>query len=92
MFGLLYNAVIEIIFKEPILGIPIFDTPNNTIKEQIIKLVDQLLQLNKELKNTILPEKIEQLKQRIEYNEDRINEIVYELYGLTEDDVKMLEK
>lgn len=58
-------------------------------QEQIVKLVDQLLQLNKDLKTTTLLEKTEQLKQRIEYSEDRINKIVYELYGLTEEEVKI---
>jgi type I restriction-modification system DNA methylase subunit len=69
--------------------------PKNVSKEhetEIIKYVDQLLQLNKELKSTILPEKIEQLKQRIEYSEDRINGIVYELYVLTEEEIKIIEK
>jgi anti-sigma28 factor (negative regulator of flagellin synthesis) len=59
-------------------------------ESEIVKHVNQLLQLNKELKTTILPEKVEQLKQRIEYSEDKINEIVYELYGLTEEEVKII--
>jgi adenine-specific DNA-methyltransferase len=77
--------------KEPILNIPIFDPPDNTVKAQIIKLVDHLLHLNKDLQHATLPEKIEQLKQRIEYNEEKINEIVYELYGLTEEEIKIIE-
>jgi hypothetical protein len=60
--------------------------------DQIIKHVDNLLQLNKDLQTASLPEKIEQLKQRIEYNDDKINEIVYELYGLTDEEVKIIEK
>jgi len=39
-----------------------------------------------------LPNQIEQIKSRIEYCEDKINEIVYELYGLTEEEVKIIEK
>jgi adenine-specific DNA-methyltransferase len=77
--------------KEPILGIPIFDTKDNVIKEQIIKLVEQLLLLNVELKNTTLSDKAEQLKNRIERSESKINEIFYELYNLTAAEIKQIE-
>ena len=76
--------------KEAILSIPV---PTESAKQpEIIKYVDQLLQLNKELQKTTLPSQIEQLKSRIEYSEDRINEIVYELYGLTEEEINIIEK
>lgn len=59
--------------------------------DEIIKLVDQLLKLNKEKSETKLQSKIEQLQNKIDYCEDRINEIVYELYGLTKDEIKIVE-
>jgi copper chaperone CopZ len=49
------------------------------------------LQFNKELKAEILPQQIEQIKQRIKYCENKIDKIVYELYGLTEEEVKIVE-
>ena len=58
----------------------------------IVRLVDLLLQLNKELQTTALPNQIEQIQSKIGYCEDKINEIVYELYGLTEEEVKIIEK
>jgi len=60
-------------------------------QEQIIKYVDQLLQLNKELQTTTLPEQKEQIQARIGYYEDKINEVVYELYGLGEEEVGIIE-
>jgi len=60
-------------------------------QEQIIKHVEQLLQLNKDLQTATLPNQKEQIKSRIDYCEDKINEIVYELYGLTEEEVKIVE-
>ena len=60
-------------------------------ESQIIKHVDQLLQLNKDLQKVTLPNQIEQLKSRIVYYEDKINEIVYGLYGLTEEEIKLVE-
>ncbi len=58
---------------------------------EIIKHVEQLLQLNKDLQNETLPNRIEQLKNRIEYAEDKINQIVYELYGLTQSEINLIE-
>ncbi|MDR0206233.1 MAG: N-6 DNA methylase [Bacteroidales bacterium] len=58
---------------------------------EVVKLTSQILILIKELQNTTLLEKKEQLKQRIEYSEDKINEIVYELYGLTEEEIEIIE-
>lgn len=59
--------------------------------DEIVKHVDLLLKLNAELPEAKLPEKIEQLKSRIAYSEDEINQLVYELYDLTEDEIKMVE-
>ena len=68
---------------------------NNKLEVQvhntIVKLVDQLLQLNKDLQSATLPEQKERLKLRIGYCEDKINKIVYELYGLTEEEIGIIE-
>jgi hypothetical protein len=44
------------------------------------------------VKTTILPQQIEQLKQRIKYCENRIDKIVCELYELTEEEVKIIDR
>jgi hypothetical protein len=61
------------------------------IQTEIIKHVDQLLQLNKELQTTTLPNKIEQIQSKIGYCEDKINKIVYEIYGLMEEEIRIIE-
>ena len=58
---------------------------------QIIKHVDQLLHLNKELQIAILPNQIEQLQSKISYSEDIINALVYEFYGLIGKEIKIVE-
>ena len=78
--------------KEPLLEIPIFDTASETIKKRIIDLVDQLLQLNKELQTTLLTGRAEQTQSRIAHCEDRLNALVYELYDLTQEEIAMVEK
>lgn len=64
---------------------------DKTKEPEIVKLVEQLLQLNIELKDTNLETKKEQIQNRISYYEDRINEIVYELYGLNKEEIKIIE-
>ncbi|MBX2931796.1 MAG: hypothetical protein KF781_07625 [Chitinophagaceae bacterium] len=72
--------------------LPIKTNPTKEQENDIIKLVEQLLQLNKELLTQTLPEKIEQLKNRIVYAEDKINQLVYKLYNLTTDEINMIEE
>lgn len=59
--------------------------------DQIINHVEQLLQLNKDLQVATLESKKEQIKQKIEYNEDKINSLVYQLYNLTDEEIKLIE-
>lgn len=74
--------------------IKIVDSKNKTEVEkqnEIIKLVDQLLQFTKDIHSQNLQTKTEQLQNRINYCEQRINEIVYELYGLTKEEISLIE-
>jgi len=41
---------------------------------------------------THLPDKLEQLKARIRYTDDKINKLVYSLYGLSEEEIKIIER
>lgn len=58
---------------------------------QIVNHVEQLLQLNKDLQAATLESKKEQLKTKIDYHEDKINALVYALYELTEEEIKIIE-
>ena len=59
--------------------------------DEIIILVDQILILNQEKQQTTLQTKLNQIQNRIDYCEQRINEIVYELYDLTKDEIALIE-
>ncbi|MEK6647608.1 MAG: TaqI-like C-terminal specificity domain-containing protein [Candidatus Firestonebacteria bacterium] len=63
-----------------------------SLHDEIVKLVDQLLKLNEEKAEAKLETKINQLKSKIDYCESRINEIVYQLYELTEAEIKIVEE
>lgn len=75
-------------------GVQLADFPMPKLKShaEIVKLVDQLLKLNEELQNTKLEEKQGFLKDRIQACENKIDKLVYELYGLTEEEIEMVEE
>ena len=50
-----------------------------------------MLQLQQQKQSATLPEQVQQLEQRIAYTDDKINEKVYELYGLSEEEVGVVE-
>ncbi len=58
--------------------------------DEVVKHVDSMLELNKQKQTTTLTEKLEQLNQRIAYTDDKINKLVYELYGLSEEEVRIV--
>jgi hypothetical protein len=78
--------------KEAILSIPIPIINNNNTQNDIVRLVDQLLKLNAEKSETKLPSKINQLNEKITYCEDKINQIIYQLYGLTKEEIAVAEE
>jgi type I restriction-modification system DNA methylase subunit len=67
----------------------------NEIKEsskEILKVVKQLLVLKEEIQSTNLSSRIEQLQIHILHCEEKINKIVYELYNLTQEEIKIIEE
>ncbi len=69
----------------------IYQTKKKYLHDEIVKQVDTMLQLQQLKHQTTLAEKLEQLNQRIAYTDDKINKLVYELYGLNEQDIKIVE-
>lgn len=66
------------------------DDSNRKIQNEITKFVDELIRLKEEEKNLKLQTKLSQLQSKIEVFETRINELVYQLYELTEDEIKII--
>jgi len=58
----------------------------------IVKLVDNLLKLNKQLQSTKLETQRQQIQRAIDHAEKKIDELVYELYGLSEEEIEIVEK
>ncbi len=69
-----------------------FVIPSEQVENQIVQLVDNLLNLNKELQKTKLETQRQQLQRAIEHAENKIDKLVYELYGLSEEEIKIVEE
>ncbi len=82
--------------KEAILSIPIpnIDFENPTEKrahDEIVKFVEMLLELNKRLHKATLPSDIRQLQARIQAAERQLDQLVYRLYDLTSEEIKLID-
>ncbi|MBC8486836.1 MAG: N-6 DNA methylase, partial [Bacteroidetes bacterium] len=71
--------------------LPIISASEQEQKE-IENLVDNLLQLNKGLQSTKLETQRQQLQRAIDHAENKIDKLVYKLYGLTEEEIGIVEK
>ncbi|WP_235283084.1 Eco57I restriction-modification methylase domain-containing protein [Methanosarcina mazei] len=59
--------------------------------DRIVSLVEQMLELNKKLGNSKLGIEKEMLQRRIEATDAEINRLVYHLYDLNEEEIKIVE-
>jgi hypothetical protein len=75
----------------PIKNIDLNNPSETSLHAAIITHVELMLQLNKELEAATLPDQKEQFKARIGHTDDKINKMVYQLYGLTEEEIKLVE-
>jgi hypothetical protein len=71
-------------------NIPIPDIKSNN-KDKLEKLVDSMLETQKEFHNAKSDNDKELFKQKIDIIDSQIDGLVYGLYGLKEDDIKIIE-
>ena len=61
-------------------------------QQEIVNLVNNILKLNTQLQVVKLKTQLEQLQRAIDHSESKIDELVYELYGLTKEEIKIIEQ
>ena len=61
------------------------------LHDQIVNLVNQMLDLNNKLAEAKTPQAKDLLKRQIETTDKQIDQLVYELYDLTDDEIKIVE-
>jgi hypothetical protein len=75
--------------------IPFLNKDNPKDAQQIMKMVsmvEMIIDLNKKLKNAKTPSEKTQLQRQIDATDAAIDRLVYELYGLTEDEIRIVEE
>jgi adenine-specific DNA-methyltransferase len=77
--------------KEPLLEIPIYKSDNTDKVKKIVSLVDDMMLIQKQLHDAKLQQDKEIYQQRADIMDKQIDEIVYELYGLTKEEIKIVE-
>lgn len=69
-----------------------FDDPADVARhDRMVGLVDQMLDLNRKLAESRIPQTKEVLKRQIESTDRQIDQLVYELYDLTEEEIGIVE-
>ncbi len=64
---------------------------DRALHDEIVGHVDTLIKLNQEIQEVKLASKIERIKSKIDFATDAIDKIVYCLYDLTKDEIKVVE-
>ena len=59
---------------------------------RMVSLVEQMLSLHKQLPQAGTPHEKTALERRIEATDGQIDALVYELYGLTEEEIEIVEE
>ena len=66
--------------------------PNEDKQSEIIGLVDEIIHLNKELKNIKSPTERNSLNMKIELIDKEINNLIYDLYNISNQEIKIIEE
>ncbi len=78
--------------KEPLLNLPLMK-PEEKEQKEIAMLVDNVIKLYKDFRNTSAnTDKWHLLKSEIEKLEEQIDEVIYKIYGLTDEEIRVIEK
>ena len=75
----------------PIHPINISDSNDKSLYEQMISLVEQMLNLNKKVSEAKTPQTKNILRRQIEVTDKQIDQLVYKLYKLTDEEIKIVE-
>jgi hypothetical protein len=83
----IYQDVIKI----PIMCVNFTKSKDKTMHDQIIKFVDKMMELNKQLVEAKSVAQKEIIQRQINSTDKEIDQLVYELYGLTKEEIKIVE-
>jgi hypothetical protein len=68
-----------------------FPSDGKTRHDKMVELVERMLDLHKQLPKAKTPHEQESLKRTIVATDNQIDELVYVLYGLTEEEISIVQ-
>jgi len=78
--------------KIPIPKIDKGSRPDKIKHDKMVKLVDRMLELHKELAAARIPDEKTRIQRQISATDNQIDKLVYELYDLTDEEIKIIEE
>ena len=86
-----YQLILKYFEKIPIRTINFFDPTDKARHDRMVALVTQMLELNKKLQDASLDHEKTLLSRQVEAADGAIDKLVYELYGLTAEEIAIVE-
>jgi adenine-specific DNA-methyltransferase len=86
-----YQLIFKYFGKIPIRPIDATNSADAVLHDQMVSLVDAMLSLKKQIAEARTSHEQTLLQRQIEAIDKRIDQLVYELYGLTEEEIKIVE-
>jgi hypothetical protein len=75
----------------PIHTIDFSDPSDRACHDRMVKLAEQMLSFNEQLANVKTPDEKTRLQRHVDATDQQIDRLVYELYGLTENEIQIIE-
>jgi len=79
------------LFKLPIRTIDIAKSNDKKMQDRMVQLVEQMLALHKQLPEAKTGHEQTMIQRQIDATDRQIDKLVYELYGLTEEEIAIVE-
>lgn len=76
----------------PIRIINFSDPQDRALHDRMVGLVEQMLKLHKDIEPTKTPQEKELIQRQIDATDKQIDALVYELYGLTDEEIQIIEE
>lgn len=86
-----YRLIYQYMEKVPIRVLDFSDPADKAAHDQMVELVEQMLDLNQKLAGARTPQEQTALTRQIAATDTQIDRLVYDLYGLTADEIKIVE-
>jgi hypothetical protein len=87
-----YRLIYQYMEKVPIRPIDPSNASDRARHDRIVHLVEQMLSLHKQLAAAKTPQEQTVLKRQIDVTDRQLDQLVYELYGLTDEEIRIVEE